>query len=51
MTFFNSQLFPTTQSSPTKAEPRINAQCLTSVFAPIIQGAPKYADANTCAVL
>ena len=40
MTFFNSTELPITQSSPTKALPLIKAQCLTSVLAPIIQGAP-----------
>ena len=47
MTFFSSTELPTTQSAPTSAAERMNAQCLTSVRGPIIQGAPRYADGNT----
>ena len=50
MTFFSSTELPTTQFSPTSAEPRTNAQCRTSVPAPMMHGAPRYAVGATVAV-
>ena len=42
MTFLSSQELPTTQLAPTRAEPRMNAQCRTSVSGPMMHGAPRY---------
>ena len=51
ITFLSSVELPTTQFSPTSAEPLINAHCLTSVPAPIIHGPAIYALSKTVAVL
>ena len=51
ITFFSSTELPTTQFSPTRAEPRIKAQWRISVLAPMMQGAPRNAVGATVAVL
>ena len=50
MTFFSSTELPTTQPAPTRAEPRMKAQWRTSVWGPMMQGAPRKAVGATWAV-